>query len=81
MVAEKCKFAPTPATEVQLTVVSATVTEHDVAVYRDVAVGGPYKTETASPPTGPKDVPVTVIVCDPAVAPILLDTPEMSGRA
>ena len=79
MVTEKRKFAPTPGTDVQLIVVSATVTVQDAAAYRDVAVAGPYATETGSPPTGPKEVPVNVISCDPVVAPIAVDTLEIAG--
>ena len=56
--------APTPITELQVIVVSATVTVQDAAVY-PVPLG-PYVALTL-PGVGPKFVPVSVIVVPPAV--------------
>ena len=56
---------PTPATELHVIVVSATVTVQLVAVY--VAPLVPYVALTTVPVVGPKLVPVSVIVVPPLV--------------
>ena len=56
--------APTPTTELQVIVVSATVTVQDAAVY-PVPLG-PYDALTL-PGVGPKFVPVSVIIVPPEV--------------